>query len=152
MSKKEIIKRLEKENDWLRYLNLEQEKKIEILEFKVEKGANPVEFINTGSVHIIFPNSKNEDKGYERNEEYQVKYITTIGDINVISLGFFEVPSFDIITNDENECIFSVGEKGKGLKWFKLFKGRRIVVDIPEPRFIIEDKEAQHDKSNRTEG
>ena len=120
MKRKERIKQLERENELLKYLNSDQAKKIEILQFIVNKGKNPVEFVGTGDVHIRLG-----CKDYDRSEGYKVKYITIFGDINYLNLGYLSFPEFEIKHNDKMECIFTVREKhGRLVRWFKLFKDK----------------------------
>lgn len=140
MRKKEIIKKLERDNELLRLINSEQTRKIEILQFKLDKGENPVEFISTGSMHIVLLDRANK-KAYQKSSEFLVKYITPLGDIHCINLGFLACPTFKIKRNNERECIFSICEnEGPLVRWFKLFKGKMLVVDIPEPSFVIDEE------------
>ena len=135
MRKKDLIKKLERENEVLKCLNIDQAKKIEILQFIVDKGRNPVEFVGTGNVQIYIGS-----KDYDRCEDYKVKYITVIGDINYLNLGYLSYPKFDVKSNDERECIFTIREKqGALVRWFKLFKDRKLVVDIPEPKTLSKE-------------
>ena len=148
MRKKEIIESLRRENELLRYLNGEQEKEIEILEFKVKNGANPVDFFDTGDIRIML--GKN-DQG--RCEGYKVKYITVMGDMDYLSLGYLSAPRFEIKRNDKRECIFTICENNSlMLRWFKLFKDRKIVVEIPEPSFaLVEVHEACRPRGDKDE-
>lgn len=130
MRKTKVIKQLLNKIDILEIKNKDLEEKNEILQFIVDVGKFPVQFINTGAVQIPF--FQNSDR-IIRKELYSVKYIDTNGDIKTISLEFLQDPEFKIVKNNVKECVFTVEEYKENPLWFKLYKDKKIVVEIPKP-------------------
>lgn len=130
MRKSKIIKELKTKIELLHIDNTELKKRNEILQFIVDKGRFPVAFIDTGIVQVPLWNKGDKPA---RREMYNVEFIDTFGDIKVIQLDFLQDPEFDIKCNDAAGCIFTATEYKSNPKWYKLYKDKRLVVEIPKP-------------------
>ncbi len=130
MRKSKIIQELYTKIDLLEIEKKELKKKNEVLQFIVDKGKFPVDFVDTGVVQIPLWNNGNKPV---RKEMYNVEFLDTYGDIKMIQVDFFNQPEFKIISNDAQGCIFTVIEYKDKIKWYKLYKDKRLVVEIPMP-------------------
>lgn len=119
MRKKERINYLERELEYKDILIKDKDKKIEILQFIVDNGKHPVLIENTGIKEC-------------NGEKYQIKFISTFGDIAYIDIDYFDKPVFKIKSNNNVQCVLSVSDN-EIERWYKLFKDRKIIVEIPKP-------------------
>lgn len=124
-TKKQVMKILKNEVSLLKYELAEKDRHIEILEFVISNGKHPVQFFINGFTSV----GVNKDN----LEGYSVKYINAYGDIQTTEIGYFFDPIFDIASNDNTSCIFKVKDPGEKEIWYKLFKDKKLVVDIPRP-------------------
>lgn len=143
MRKKKKIELLESKIEILNMQKAELEIKNEVLQFIVDKGTFPVDLVYTGYVRF---NYFGESRFYEK--EYEIKFISTYGDISYVKFGMLSSHEFNVVDNNALYCIFTIKQSDEPIKWFKLCKEKKVVLEIPSPHEIGNNNNYNTDNNN----